>query len=302
MNRLLKDTAKINLFTSMFIFGTIGIFVRYIKLPSSVIALSRGLIGTIFLILVTLIRREQISFQDIKRNLGKLLISGSFLGANWILLFEAYRYTTVSTATLCYYMAPVFVIIISPILLHEKLTIKKIICVVCALLGMVFVSGVLHTKSSNAFQITGILFGLGAALLYAGVILTNKKIKNISSYDMTITQLAVATVVMLPYTLFTEHLSALVITKEMIGLLILVGILHTGITYVLYFSALKHIKAQTAAIFSYIDPIVAILLSALILREKMSCWNIIGAILVLASTFVSELNRKFSKRLSRNKI
>ena len=277
---------------SMFIFGTIGIFVRHIPFPSSVIALARGGIGMLFLLLVVVLSKQKLSASDIRRNLLPLCLSGFFLGFNWILLFEAYRYTTVATATLCYYLAPVFVILVSPLILKEKLTAKKLICVAVALLGMVFVSGVLETGLPSAGEGKGILFGIAAAAFYASVVLCNKHIHDISSYDMTIMQLGIATVVLLPYTLLTESIGDLQFTAAALGMLLFVAIVHTGVAYALYFSSMQGLSSHTIAIFSYVDPIVAIMLSALLLHEPMGISGIIGAVLILGSTLISGLPDK----------
>lgn len=273
----------------MFIFGTIGIFIRYIPFPSSIVALARGFIGTIFLLIVITIKKSPLSFKAIRKNLLLLCISGAFIGVNWILLFESYRYTTVATATLCYYLAPVFVIIVSPFILKERLTLPKCVCVITALVGMVFVSGVLNTSTSNSFNPKGILLGVGAAAFYACVILLNKHIKEISSYDMTIMQLGVATLVLLPYTLITADFAKLEFEPISLVMLLIVGIIHTGFAYAMYFSSIQGLKAQTVAIYSYIDPVIAIILSTLILNEKMGASGVIGAILILGSTLISEL-------------
>jgi len=286
-------TAKIKLISSMFIFGTIGIFVKYIDLPSSVIATVRGALGALFLILFILIRRQKMSVNAVKKNLLVLCISGACIGVNWILLFESYKYTTVATATLCYYMAPVFVVLLSPLLLKEKLTLKKSLCVCLAIIGMVLVSGVL--SGDNSANAKGIVFGLLAATAYASVMVLNKYLKEISACDMTIMQLGTATLVILPYTLLTENVSTINLDERTAILLAVVGIVHTGITYTLYFSSMQDLKAQTVAIFSYIDPAVAIILSATILREGMDVFGIIGAVLILGSTFFSELTDKREK-------
>lgn len=284
--------SKIALTSSMVIFGTIGIFRKYIPLPSSVVAMARGFIGMVFLLLVIFAKRERPSAEAIKANLRMLILSGVALGFNWILLFEAYQYTTVATATLCYYMAPIFVILVSPILLRERLTKKRVLCVVVALLGMVLVSGVLQSGVSGLTELRGILLGLGAAMLYASVILLNKKIKDISAYDKTILQLGVAAVVLLPYTLVTENMSELALTPLMIVMLLVVGVIHTGVAYALYFGSMKHLKAQTVALYSYIDPIVAIILSALFLHESMGILEGIGACMVLGATMISEFEKE----------
>lgn len=284
--------AKASLIFSMLVFGTIGIFVRYIPLPSSVIALTRGVIGTVFLIVVTLKRGPGISWKAIRRNLLNLCLYGAFIGINWILLFESYRFTTVATATLCYYMAPVFVTISAPFLFKERLTKKKMLCIAGALVGMIFVSGIWNTGISGTGELRGVLYGIGAAVFYASVILLNKKIRDISAYDKTMMQLAAASIVLLPYTVLTEKVSVLSLTPVAVILLAVVGILHTGISYTLYFGSMKELEAQTIAIFSYIDPIVAILLSALFLKEPLGIGGIAGAIMVLGAALISELPDK----------
>lgn len=280
------------LISSMFVFGTIGIFVHYLPLPSAFIAMVRGFTGAIFLLLLMAAKKQKPDRIAIKNNLLVLLLSGTALGINWILLFEAYKYTTVATATLCYYLAPIFVILVSPFLLKEKLTARKLICVVVALVGMIFVSGVLNTGFGGGSEYVGILFGTGAACFYASIIILNKKLHDIEAYDRTVMQLGTAGVVLLPYVLLTQHVEASDFTLTVIILLAVVGIIHTGITYALYFAGMKDLPAQTAAIFSYIDPIVAILLSALFLKEPLGINGAIGAVLVLGATFISELPEK----------
>jgi len=290
----MANKAKLELIASMFIFGTIGIFVRHIPLPSSMIALVRGFVGAFFVLLFVYLKKSKPDKEAIKKNFVMLALSGAFIGINWILLFESYHYTTVATATLCYYMQPIFVILASPFLLKEKLTVKKVICVVVALIGMVFVSGVLQTGIPALSEAKGILYGLGAACFYASVVLMNKKITEINAYDKTIMQLGMGAIVLSPYVMLTQDFGTATIsmTPALWTLLLFVGLVHTGVAYALYFDSMKELKAQTLAIFSYIDPIVAIILSALLLKENMGLYGVIGAVLVLGSTFISELPEK----------
>jgi len=281
--------SKLKLIISMVIFGTIGIFVKYIPLSTTILALARGVIGTVFLLLVVAFSKKKISLSAIKRNMILLICSGIAIGVNWIFLFESYRHTTVATATLCYYLAPVFVILLSPIILKEKLTARKILCVIAALAGMVFVSGILQNSSNSEIGLKGILFGICAAVFYAGVVLMNKFLKDISANDSTIMQLGIAAIVLLPYTLMTENPGAVTLTVPVILLLVTVGILHTGIAYSLYFASMSDLNGQTIAIFSYIDPAVAILLSMFLLKESMDVLSMIGAVLILGATLFSEL-------------
>lgn len=217
----------------MLIFGTIGIFVKYIPLSSSVIAMVRGYLGAVVLLFVMVISGKKNDVSDIKRNLLKLVFSGMSIGINWILLFEAYNYTSVAIATLCYYMQPVFLIILTPLVLKEKLSRKKILCVPIALFGMVLVSGVF--SDAHKVDIRGIALGLGAAVFYTAAVLINRTMKNISSYDSTLVQLFVAALVMTPYNAAAGFGYVINLDVKAIVMLFVVGIVHTGLTYYLYF-------------------------------------------------------------------
>ena len=282
-----QTAARLKLIVVMLLFGTIGIFVRTISMPSSIIALVRGIIGSIFLLLVVFARRTGIDMSAVKRNWWKLLLSCGCIGVHWILLFEAYRFTTVATATLCYYLQPVIVVLGSALVLKEKLSIRKLLCVLVAILGMIPVSGVLESIPT-AGEVTGILLATGAALLYGINILTNKTMQGLSPFDMTIFCMITATLTLLPYTLLTEDWSAIVWEPQSLLLLLVVGIIHTGVAYALYYSALEKMKAQEVAIYGYIDPICAILLSALLLSEPLTVGIIIGAVMILGATYISE--------------
>ena len=287
MKSQLKD--KLFLILAMSIFGTIGIFRKYIPLPSGTVATFRGYIGVIFLLIVFLIKRKMPNFKAIRNNLVLLVASGIFIGINWILLFESYNFTSVATATLCYYMAPVIVTIASPFLLGEKLSPVKIACVLASLLGMAFVSGIFETSLSGGTNLKGILFGLGAAVFYASVILLNKKFKNIEPMDKTAIQLFVAASILVPYILLAENVTPADFTPLTIVMLLIVGVIHTGFAYTLYFGSVGTLPAQTVAIFGYIDPVLSVILSALILKESMSFLGVIGAVLILGSTMLSEI-------------
>ncbi len=272
----------------MCIFGTVGIFRRYIFLPSSLIALVRGIIGTAFLAGFLALRQQKLDRSAVKKNFPLLLISGVAIGFNWIFLFEAYEYTTVATATLCYYLAPILVILGSPLVIGEKMTPMKGLCALVALIGMVLVSGVIETGFNGLAELKGVVFGVAAAVLYASVILINKKMAPIPAMDKTILQLAFASAALLPYVLLTVHTADLSFSVISIVFLCIMGAVHTGAAYVLYFGSMSELKAHTVAIFSYIDPVLAIILSALLLGEPLTLLGMIGAVMILGAAFVSE--------------
>lgn len=287
MNKINK--ARIQLIGSMLIFGSVGLFVRQISLPSGSVAFLRGIIGSILLLCILFLKKGTISGRAIKKNLVLLVLSGSAVGLNWIFLFEAYHYTTISKATLSYYFAPIFVIFLSPFILKEKLTIYKLICAIIALIGLVLIVDI---KVNNLAQLVaskelvGIMYGLLAAALYAFVILINKFLKGISGLEITITQLVMVVIVLCPYVVLKEGFSLSNIGASSILAMLLLGVLHTGVAYFMYFSAMQHLESHTIAIFSYIDPISAIILAAIFLGEDMNIVQIIGSIFILGSAVI----------------
>lgn len=277
---------------SMLIFGTIGIFRRMLPLDSALIAFFRGLVGSVFLLPLFFRNRRKKPRPMDKKTAGKLMLSGALIGVNWLLLFEAYNHTSVSVATLCYYMAPTFVILVACVFFREAMTLKKALCAVGALAGMGLVSGVIETGLPGKAELKGILLGLGAACLYAAVALLNKTVKETDPYAKTLIQLSCAAAVMLPYLLATGGFSGVQWTARTVGLLLLVGVLHTGVSYALYFASMEGLRTQTVALFSYIDPVAALALSAIFLHERLSPLSLLGAALILGSAAIGELPQK----------
>lgn len=287
----LKIDARGRLAASMAVFGTLGLFVRNISLPSGELALCRAVMAVLLLGGFLLITGQKIPINRMKKELPLLLISGAAMGFNWILLFEAYRYTTVSVATLSYYFAPVLVTVACPILFREKMGIKQWVCFVMSTIGIVLITG-LGDLSSGSSHFTGILFGLGAACLYATVVLLNKFIKGVEGIHRTFLQFVAAAAVLLPYVLFTGGFHFAQLDGMGWLCLLIVGLIHTGITYCLYFSALKDMPGQKAAILSYIDPLVAVLISVLALGEPMTLPQILGGVLILGFTLWNEIGKR----------
>ena len=285
-----KASARITMSISMAIFGTMGFFVRSIAVSSGELALYRAVLAVLFIAVVLIFTKNKSRLADIKREIPLLLLSGMAMGINWILLFEAYKHTSVSVATLSYYFAPVIVMLVCPLLFKERPTKKQIICFIMSTLGIVLITGVQSNGGSQ--NIIGILFGLGAAAFYATVVLLNKFIKRVNGIQRTFLQFAAAIIILLPYVALTSGFNlAGLDTKGFIYLLI-VGLVHSGFAYCLYFSSLKELSGQRAAILSYIDPLVAVAVSVTLLNEKMTVPQIIGGLLILGFTLFNEVNIK----------
>ena len=292
MTEKTNDRRSLVLFVcSMLIFGTVGVVRRFIPLPSELLAFSRGILGGLFLLVFVRVRKRAAGAKLPPRILLRLVITGVMIGINWILLFEAYNHTTVAVATLCYYMEPTIVVLLSPIIFHERLTGKKAACATISIIGMILVSGVIGDGSAQSGNLRGVLLGLGAAVFYSAVVIMNKKIPGIDPYQRTTVLLLAAGTVMLPYLLLTNGFSSGGFSLSSILLLLVLGIIHTGIAYAMYFGSMDGLNMQTIAVFSYIDPVSALLFSALLLQEPLSILNMIGAVLIIGSAIVSETGR-----------
>lgn len=280
-------SAKVMLIISMGIFGTLGLFTRNISVSSGELALYRAILASGLIIIYLAVFGQKIDVKAIKKEIPLLLASGIAMGINWILLFQAYKYTTISAATLSYYFAPVIVTIVCPFLFHEKLTGKQIVCFIMSTVGLVLIiwTGSIGQGSSDLY---GILFGLGAAAFYAAVILLNKFIKKVAGIHRTLLQFFAAIVILIPYVACTGGIQLAKLDGVGWGCLLTIGLIHTGITYCMYFSALKELTGQEAAILSYIDPLTAVLVSTLLLGESMTFRQLLGGILILGFTLWNE--------------
>jgi len=280
--------AKLQMILAMVHFGTISLFVRNIPLTSGEISLFRALIALFCLVLYKLVEGETIPLLGLGGELALLFLSGAAMGFNWIFLFEAYRYTTVSVATLSYYFAPVIVMVASPMVFHERMTLWQVVCFVGSTIGLVLVINPTGL-SEGRDPVRGVLFGMAAACLYATVILLNKRIRKVSGIDRTMLQFTSAIIVLLPYLLLTTGIHMQSMTTIGWLCLLAVGVLHSCVAYVMYFSSLKVLPGQESAILSYIDPLVAVVISMTLLHEPVSVIQLVGGAMILAFTLANEL-------------
>ena len=286
LNRL-KDP-RIMMILSMAVFGTLGPFVRNISVSSSELALYRAVLAALLISVYFIVTKQRLDLKSIRKEAPILLLSGVAVGINWILLFEAYKYTTVSVATLCYYFAPVIVTAVCPLLFKEKLTLRQVVCFVMSTIGLVLLIGVTDI-SGGASNLKGIAFGLGAALFYAMVVLLNKFIKGVAGIQRTILQFISAIAVLLPYVLLTGGITLSTMDSTGWVCLLVVGLFHTGVCYCLYFSSLKELPGQEASMLSYVDPLVALLVSVFILGEQILPVQILGGLMIPGFTLWNEL-------------
>lgn len=273
----------------MVIFGTNGLIVANISLGSAEIVLMRTFLGSLFLLAIVLVKRS-FSFADLKADLIPATIGGAALGLNWVLLFSAYRSAGVGLSTLTYYCGPIIVLALSPVLFREKLTWNKLLAIAAVAVGMFCITG--DIKPGSDVQ-TGILFGGGAALLYASLIVANKRVKRLSGLNCAMYELIVAFFVVLIYLLASNVKLPVIPAAEDIVWVLAIGLVNTGLAYYLYFSSLQKLPGQTVALVCYIDPLTALLVSVAFLGEKLLGVQIAGAVLILGGACLGEL--KFKK-------
>lgn len=263
---------------SLLIFGSNGVFASHIDMTSAEIVCMRTLIGSLALILVLLVSRTKLDWAVMKREAFKLIAAGICLGVNWALLFEAYKLMSVSIATLTYYLAPIIVLLLSPLLLREKQSARAYIGMCAAVVGLVLAVGLGDTSVTA----TGLIVGLGSAVFYAGLIIFNKKIDGVTGLPLTTIEMVIAACVMLPYVLLTGGYVGFPPDMEGTLYLIFLCLVNTGLACWLYFSSMNRLPARAVALFGYVDPVSALIFSAVFLGDRMGALQIAGAVLVFA--------------------
>ena len=281
-----EHAERIKYITAVVLYGTVGMFLRFSGMPGEFVAMCRGILGTAFILLYMRVRKMPFGMEAVRKNAGLLILSGVLLGLNWIFLFAAYIITTVAIASLCNYMAPLIVVLVAPLVLKEKLNAKKLFCVFLAFAGILLVSGVLEGESGN---LPGIVTGLLAALAFVGIVLCNRKLKDVGVYERVVVQLAVSALTILPYVIYKNAGTALPWNTRAVLIVLMLGIVHTGFAYCLYFSGMATLPVQTVAVLGYLEPVVSVLCSAIFLHEAMSPLGWAGAALIIAAAVISEV-------------
>lgn len=281
------DKYKLKYISAVFIYGTIGMFIHYVNLSSEIVVLARGIIGSLFILLYLKISKQTLNKEAIKRNAKYLILSGVALGLNWVCLFASYQVSTVAVGSLCNYMAPIILIALSTMLYKEKISFKKLLCVVGAVIGIILVSGILEVNSS--VNPLGVVLGLCAAFGFVMIVIFNRKLNGVSVYDKVVVQLGTSALTVLPYALINNIGKPFVVDTRSLIIIVILGIFHTGFAYCLYFGSINEIPVQTMAILGYIEPVMSVLISAFLLSEPISLYGIIGAILILVSACMSEI-------------
>lgn len=279
---------RLKYIAAVVIYGTIGPLLRYVDFPSELVVMCRGIIGSLTIFLFLKIQGKGLDKEAIRKNLRWLIPSGIALGLNWVFLFAAYIHTTVAIASLCNYLAPVIIVLLSPVLLREQINPKKLICVGAAFVGIILVSGIVGGSVAEV-NFKGIGLGLLAAAGFVALVFFNKKMKDISAYDKSVLQLSVSALTVLPYVIFNNLGKPITVNPRSVLITLMLGLIHTGLAYVLYFGSLGKLSVQTVAILGYLEPVISVLASAIVLKEHMGIAGWIGAVLIIVAAAASEI-------------
>ena len=279
--------ANLMMIGAMLIFGTIGLVRRMIPLGSAAVASFRGLCGALVILLYCLCRHRKPLFECEMKHLALLFLSGAMIGGNWILLFESYAHASIAVSTICYYTAPIMAVLFAAILFREKPKKTDTVSIIIAAVGMLLISGIFSSAQTDSL---GIVFGLSAALLYACIMLINRRLTSVEPFTKTFIQMLAAGIATLPYALLAEHNDFSLLGTKAILMLLIAGIVHTGIAYLLYFSSISRLSVAASSMYGYIDPASAILLSCVILHEAIAPPEWIGIALILFSVIYREVN------------
>lgn len=283
-------------------FGTVGLFTHFIPLSSAAIVFYRALLGGAFIVAMIKLSGKDVNIKSMRDNLVVLVFTGFFMALNWVLQFEAFKVSSVAIGTVCYNMMPIFLLIIASFVFNERITLKSGICILVATIGVILVSNVINV-GIKSHEVLGCVYGILGAIFYALIVTFNRKLNQIETHDKVIFQFAFSALIMAIYVGLIEKKSffidsSLPRNEIILGIasMLILSFLHTGFCYVHYFNAVSRLKAETVAILTYIDPVVALFLSYFVLKEDMTALQFLGAVLILGSTLFNELS-KTSKEL-----
>ena len=284
----MNNKAFVKYISALLLFGSNGMVASFIQLSSLQIVLLRTLTGSILLAVLFFLTGGKLTFYKHKRHFSFLAVSGIAMGASWMFLYEAYARIGVSIASLLYYCGPVIVMALSPLLFKEKLTANKIVGFLAVIVGVVLING-------NAFgdngDISGIACGLLSAVMYAFMVICNKKASDISGLENSTLQLTTAFLTVAAFVGLKQGYTMQIASSSVIPILVL-GLLNTGIGCYLYFSSIGKLRVQTVAICGYLEPLSAVVFSVVFLNEVMLPLQIIGAALIIGGAMAGELLNK----------
>lgn len=287
-NKTLNTSAYIKYLCALLLFGLNGIVASHIPLNSYEIVFLRTMIGSIMLIILFLAGKGKFHIKENRKDALFITLSGIAMGTSWMFLYEAYQQIGISFSSLLYYCGPVIVMILSPYIFKEKMTAQKNAGFIIVIIGIVLVNNTMISGKANKW---GLFCGGMSAVMYFFMVTFNKKSEKITGIENSVIQLTVSFLTVAVFVLFKQGFIITIPNDAWIWILIL-GLVNTGTGCYLYFSSLSKLPVQTVAICGYLEPLSAVVFSVLLLGEKMTAVQAVGAVCIIAGAVIGSAIRK----------
>ena len=278
MNQTRQGTLEMT--AAMVIVGTIGGFVVLSGQPVLDVVFWRCAFGAAALLAVCaakgLLRRELLR----PRVLGLAALGGVAIVVNWLLLFAAYRHASISVATAVYNTQPFILVGLGALLFKERPGPAKLAWLALAFCGVVLI---VQTRSDASYATggyaAGILMALAAAFFWAMAAIITKKLAGTPPHLIALIQVCIGTLMLAPL----AHWSHLPIGLTAWGSLATIGLVHTGLVYVLMYSAVQKLPTHLQGSLSFIYPVVAILVDLVAFGHRLQLTQLLGVVVVLVA-------------------
>ncbi|MBZ2175560.1 DMT family transporter [Schnuerera sp. xch1] len=281
----MKDKSLIKIHLAVFLFGISGLFGKLLSLSSIIIVLGRVFFSSIFLLGIMLYFKKDIKLKC-NKDYFYLVVMGVILAIHWSTFFASIQVSTVAIGLLTFSTFPVFVTFLEPYFFKEKIKLSDIVIALITFLGVVFVVPKFEVENNLTH---GVLLGLISGFTYAVLSIFNRKyVKDYSSSLIAFYEQFVATIILMPFLFLQKP----VFQPKDILLLILLGIVFTGISHTLFINGLKNIKTQTAAIISSLEPVYGIIFAIFLVKEIPTLREVLGGIIILGTVFYSTIKSK----------
>lgn len=267
---------------SAVIWGLNGVIVNWVPLDAYTIAFFRVLFATLALLPVMLLTQRR-EMAEAAKAWREMLALGVLLSLGWSFLFQSMKMIAIANAVLLNYMAPIFVALLSPIFLKEKIERVTILALATSMVGMILISSQ-QNQHSTGLDLLGIIFGLLAGLAYAGFIILSKRIVAGFSSLAVAFYAYLATTIFLSPSLIGGNLSLDWVSW---ALLLVLGVFNTGFAVTLYLNGLKLIKAQRAVVFTYFEPVSTMVFGFFFLAQQPTMLMLIGGSLILLAGYIA---------------
>lgn len=282
-----SSVSLLQIHLAVFLFGSAGLFGKFLTLPSTVIVLGRVFFATIALLLILLIKKQNLALKSPKDYL-LLGLSGIILAIHWTTFFQSIQVSSVAIGLISFATFPVFVTFLEPYFLKHKIQTIDIVTAVITVLGAALVVPSFQLGNSTT---QGVIWGLISAFTFALLSVFNKKnVKAYSSLVIAFYQDLVATIVLLPFFFISKPS----LHPTNIILLVVLGVIFTALSHSLFIQGMTKVKAQTASIIASLEPVYGIIFAALLLSEYPSIRTLLGGGIILCTVFYSSVLAKRS--------